>query len=149
MEHYLALRIGHSVPAVLLMLGLLAHIVIVWRAKGKKPEILQEKLYRTRVISLPVFTLLAVSVPITGWWMTHLSGLPLSQKWLMLSIALLPLIFIFGAFLYSNLSRWQLQLINKEPTRGRDQIFAVIWAVLILIVLLAISALMGAKPGFN
>ena len=146
MESYLTLRIAHSVPAVLLMLGLLAHIVIVWRAKGKEPAVLQQKLQRTRVISLPLFALLAVSMPITGWWMTHITGLPLSQKWLMISIALLPLIFIFGGFLYGNLSRWQLQLANKQKTSGRSQVFAVLWAVLILLVLLATSALMGAKP---
>ncbi len=146
MESYLTLRIAHSVPAVLLMLGLLAHIVIVWRAKGKEPAVLQQKLQRTRVISLPLFALLAVSMPITGWWMTHITGLPLSQKWLMISIALLPLIFIFGGFLYGNLSRWQLQLANKQKTSGRRQVFALLWAVLILLVLLATSALMGAKP---
>ena len=146
MDSYLTLRIAHSVPAVLLMLGLLAHIVIVWRAKGKEPAVLQQKLQRNRAISLPLFALLAVSMPITGWWMTHITGLPLSQKWLMISIALLPLIFIFGGFLYGNLSRWQLQLANKQKTSGRRQVFALLWAVLILLVLLATSALMGAKP---
>ena len=146
MDSYLTLRIAHSVPAVLLMLGLLAHIVIVWRAKGKEPAVLQQKLQRTRAISLPLFALLAVSMPITGWWMTHITELPLSQKWLMISIALLPLIFIFGGFLYGNLSRWQLQLANKQKTSGRRQVFALLWAVLILLVLLATSALMGAKP---
>ena len=146
MDSYLALRISHSVPAVLLILGLIAHIVIVWRAKGKEPPVLAAKLRRTRVISLPIFALLAFTLPVTGWWLAHLSGWPLSQKWLMISIALLPLIFIFGGFLYSNLSRWQLQLANKQNASGRDQGLAVLWAVLVLLVLLATSALMGAKP---
>lgn len=146
MENYLVLRISHSVPAVLLLLGVLAHIIIVWRARGKGPVILAEKLRRTRVISLPVFALLALSLPITGWWMTHLSGLPLSQKWLMLSIALLPLLFIFGGFLYSNLSRWQLQLAQQKSASARDQGLALLWAILVFVVLLATSALMGAKP---
>lgn len=146
MENYLVLRISHSVPAVLLLLGVLAHIIIVWRAGGKGPVILAEKLRRTRVISLPVFALLALSLPITGWWMTHLSGLPLSQKWLMLSIALLPLLFIFGGFLYSNLSRWQLQLAQQKSASARDQGLALLWAILVFVILLATSALMGAKP---
>lgn len=146
MESYLALRIGHGAPAVLLILGVLAHIVIVWRAKGKASALLQEKLRRTRVISLPIFALLALSLPISGWWMTHLSGLPLSQTWLMLSIALLPLLFVFGGFLYSNLSRWQLELANQRSVSGRDQGLALFWAVLLLLLLVAISALMGAKP---
>ena len=146
MENYLALRIGHSVPAVLLLLGMLAHIVIVWRAKGKGAAVLQQKLRRTRVISLPAFALLALSLPISGWWMTHLSGLPLSQKWLMISIALLPLLFIFGGLLYGNLTRWQALLASQQNTSSRQQVFAVLWAVLVLLVLLATSALMGAKP---
>ncbi len=146
MDNYLALRIGHSVPAILLMLGLIAHIVIVWRAKGKEPAVLAQKLHRTRVISLPVFAVLALSLPISGWWMAHLAGWPLSQKWLMISIALLPLIFIFGGFLYSNLSRWQIQLTNKQNASTSDQVFALLWAVLVLLVLLGTSALMGAKP---
>ncbi len=146
MDNYLALRIGHSVPAILLMVGLIAHIVIVWRAKGKEPAVLAQKLHRTRVISLPVFAVLALSLPISGWWMAHLAGWPLSQKWLMISIALLPLIFIFGGFLYSNLSRWQIQLTNKQNASTSDQVFALLWAVLVLLVLLGTSALMGAKP---
>lgn len=140
------LRIGHSVPAVLLMLGLIAHIVIVWRAKGKEPAVLAQKLHRTRVISLPTFAVLALTLPISGWWMAHLAGWPLSQKWLMISIALLPLIFVFGGFLYSNLSRWQLQLANKQSASASDQVFALLWAVLVLLLLLGTSALMGAKP---
>ena len=146
MDSYLALRIGHSVPAVLLMLGLIAHIVIVWRAKGKEPAVLAQKLHRTRVISLPVFAILALTLPISGWWMAHLAGWPLSQKWLMISIALLPLVFIFGGFLYSNLSRWQIQLANKQSASASDQVFALLWAVLVLLLLLGTSALMGAKP---
>ncbi|HKM37448.1 MAG TPA: DUF2269 family protein [Thiopseudomonas sp.] len=146
MESYLALRIGHSVPAVLLLLGVIAHIVIVWRAMGKEPAVLQQKLRRTRMISLPAFAVLAASLPVTGWWMTHLTGMPLSQKWLMISIALLPLIFIFGGFLYSNLSRWQLALATQKSTSARDKGLALLWAVLVLLLLLATSALMGAKP---
>lgn len=140
------IRIGHSVPAILLMLGLIAHIVIVWRAKGKEPAVLQQKLQRTRAISLPIFALLALSLPITGWWMTHLTGLPLSQKWLMISIALLPLIFIFGGLLYGNLARWQAHVTAQQRASARQQGFALVWAVAVLLVLLATSALMGAKP---
>lgn len=146
MENYLVLRIAHSVPAVLLLLGVIAHIVIVWRAKAKEPAVLQQKLRRTRTISLPAFAVLTASLPITGWWMAHLAGWPLSQKWLMISIALLPLIFIFGGFLYSNLSRWQLQSELQQSTSGRDQFLGLLWALLVLLLLLATSALMGAKP---
>ena len=146
MDSYLVLRISHSIPAVLLILGVLAHIIIVWRAKGKGSVVLAQKLRRTSMISLPVFTVLAATLPITGWWLSHLSGRPLSQKWLMISIILMPVLFIFGGLLYGNLSRWQTQLVNQQNASGRQQAFAVLWAVLVLLVLLGISALMGAKP---
>ena len=146
MDSYLVLRISHGVPAALLILGVLAHLIIVWRAKGKGPVVLAQKLRRTCMISLPVFTVLAATLPITGWWLSHLSGRPLSQKWLMISIALMPVLFIFGGLLYGNLSRWQTQLATQQNASGRQQVFAVLWAVLLLLVLLGISALMGAKP---
>lgn len=146
MENYLLLRIGHSVPAVLLLLGVLAHIIIVWRATTKEPGVLAQKLRRTRNISLPAFALLAVSLPISGWWMTHLTGLPLSQKWLMISIALLPLVFVFGGLLYGSLGRWQIQLAQQQSASTQQKIFALLWAILLLLVLLATSAVMGAKP---
>jgi uncharacterized membrane protein len=146
LDSYLVLRISHGVPAALLILGVLAHLIIVWRAKGKGPVVLTQKLRRTCMISLPVFTVLAATLPITGWWLSHLSGRPLSQKWLMISIALMPVLFIFGGLLYGNLSRWQTQLATQQNASGRQQAFAVLWAVLLLLVLLGISALMGAKP---
>jgi hypothetical protein len=61
----------------------------------------------------------------------------------MISIALMPVLFIFGGLLYGNLSRWQTQLATQQNASGRQQAFAVIWAVLLLLVLLGISALMG------
>jgi len=143
---YLAIRIGHGLPAVLLLLGLIVHVVIVWRARKLSAELLQKKLNRTQRISLPLFALLTLSLPISGWWMTHLAGMPLSQKWLMLSIALLPLIFIFLGLLNSNLGRWQQLLAEQKTASSKQQVFALLWAVAAIILLLAISALMGAKP---
>lgn len=145
MSTYLAIRISHGLPAVLVLLGLLAHIVIIWRARSKDDEVLQRKLQRTQRISLPVFVLLSLSLPISGWWMTHLAAMPLSQLWLMLSIALLPLVFIFFALLYRNLGRWQLMLAKKTPT-AKQPVFALFWALAVFVLLLAISAIMGAKP---
>jgi len=143
---YLAIRISHGLPAVLLLLGLLVHVLIVWRARNKGAEVLQKKLQRTQHISLPLFALLALSLPISGWWMAHLAGIPLSQKWLMLSIILLPLIFVFWGLLYNNLARWQHLLATKKTASNKQQIFALIWAIAAFVLVLAISAIMGAKP---
>lgn len=146
MSTYLAIRISHGLPAILLLLGLIAHVVIVWRARKLSADLLQKKLNRTQRISLPLFALLTLSLPISGWWMTHLAGMPLSQKWLMLSIALLPLIFVFLGLLYNNLARWQNLLATNKPVSNKQQVFALVWASATFVLVLAISALMGAKP---
>lgn len=146
MSHYLAIRISHGVPAVLLLLGLMVHVLMMWRARSKGAEVLQKKLQRTQRISLPLFAVLTLSLPVTGWWLTHLAGMPLSQLWLMLSIALLPLIFIALALLYGNLGRWQRQLAAEQNASTAQQVLALVWALLAIGLLLGISALMGAKP---
>ena len=56
-------QVRSRIPAILLLLGVIAHIVIVWRAKGKEPAVLQQKLQRTRAISLPVFALFVKHQP--------------------------------------------------------------------------------------
>jgi len=64
----------------------------------------------------------------------------------MISIALLPLVFVFGGLLYGSLGRWQIQLAQQQSASTQQKIFALLWAVLLLLVLLATSAVMGAKP---
>lgn len=146
MEHYLTVRIVHGAAAVLLMLGLLVHIIIMWRARGADNELLARKLRRTRLISLPLFALLWLSLPVSGWWLTHWAAIPLSQRWLLVSILLLPLFVPFGLLLNANLSRWQALALAKQPASGKQQGFALAWALTLLVLMLAISGLMGAKP---
>ena len=146
MEHYLTVRIIHGAAAVLLMLGVAVHIFIVWRARAAEPDVLQRKLRRTRLLSLPLFALLWLSLPISGWWLTHWAALPLSQRWLLISILLLPVFVPFGLLLNANLARWQRLIAAKQAASGKQQVFALIWALALLILLLAISGLMGAKP---
>lgn len=48
MDHYLLLKIVHSVVAVLLPLGLIVHTVMLWKAHRKADAaVLQRKLQRT------------------------------------------------------------------------------------------------------
>jgi len=144
---YLAIRISHSLPAILLLLGIIAHLIIVWRAKSKDAQQLAAKLQRTRNISLPVFALLLLSLPVSGWWLTSLAGFPLGQTWLLASILLLPVLFVVLWLIYRSLGQW-LQATVSEPAQdpGKAPLLALIWTLLLLLVLLAISALMGAKP---
>lgn len=146
MEHYLTVRIVHGLAAVLLMLGLLAHVFMLWRARKGAPERLQQKLRRTRLNSLPLFALLWLSLPISGWWLTHWAGMPLGQRWLLISILLLPLFVPFGLLLNANLARWQRLLVAKQQASTKQQVFALSWVLILFVLLLAISGLMGAKP---
>jgi uncharacterized membrane protein len=131
MEHYLTLRIVHGATAVLLLLGVIVHLIMLWKAgRGSDEAVLQRKLQRTRRLSLPV----------TGWWLTHLAGWPLGQFWLLASSVLLLVLIPLVLLLAGRLSAWQAA---GSPTAARN---AAIYAVLVLVVLIAITALMGAKP---
>lgn len=145
MDHYLLLKIVHSVVAVLLPLGLIVHTVMLWKAHRKADAaVLQRKLQRTRCMSLPALAVLAVSMPLSGWWLAHLAGWPLGQLWLLLSAILLIPLGVFGLLLAGRLSAWQALGATPAPTRLLR--FIIAYAVLILVILLAIFALMGAKP---
>lgn len=145
MEHYKLLYITHAVLAALLPLGVIAHVIILWRASRRaEAGVLQRKLQRTRLISLPVLAVLALLLPLSGWWLVHLAGWPLGQLWLLASsvlfLTLVPLCLLLGG----RLRAWQL--MGDEPAPPRLPRFALAYAGLILLVLLAIMGLMGAKP---
>lgn len=145
MSSYLLIRIAHSLPAVLLVVGVLVHIIMVWRAGRKEPEVLSKKLQRTYKLSLPLFVVVTLSLPISGWWLVHLSGMPMSLFWLQLSIMLLPLVFIFFGLLRFSLGRWQQRLTAKQPAQ-KQAVISLVLGSGCLFTLIAISALMGAKP---
>lgn len=146
MEHYLTVRILHGAAAVLLMLGLAVHIFMLWRSRSADSEVLARKLSRTRKLSLPLFALMWLSIPVSGWWLTHWAAIPLDQRWLLISIALLPAFVPFALLLQGNLGHWQRLASAKQQASGKHQAFALLWALVLLLLLLAISGLMGAKP---
>ncbi|MCU1718498.1 DUF2269 domain-containing protein [Pseudomonas sp. 5P_3.1_Bac2] len=145
MEHYLLLKILHSAPAVLVLLGVLAHIFMLWKAaRGGDSAVLQRKLKRTRLISLPVLSLLALSLPVSGWWLVNLAGLPLGQTWLLGSSLLFAVLVIVVLLLNGRLAAWQA--LGATPAPSKITRFSAVYAVLIVVLLLAILGLMGAKP---
>lgn len=145
MEHYLLLRIVHAIAAVLVLLGLLAHIFMLWKASRRADtEVLQRKLGNTRRFSLPALAVVAASLPLTGWWMTHLTGWPLGQLWLLLSSVLLLVLLVLGLLLAGRLRAWH-QLGATPAPKGLLRLSG-LYAGLMVIVLLAIFGLMGAKP---
>lgn len=144
MEYYLPLRIVHAVSAVLLLLGLLAHIFMLWKAsRGADAAVLQRKLGNTRRFSLPALAVLAAALPLTGWWMAHLGGWPLGQLWLLLSSILLLVLLVLGLLLAGRLRAWHLAVGSAPASVTR---LSALYAGLIVLVLLAIFGLMGAKP---
>ncbi|MDM8348747.1 DUF2269 family protein [Pseudomonas sp. sp1636] len=145
MEHYLLLRIVHSLPGILLLLGVLAHALMLWKARrGGDAAILQRKLRRTRMISLPLLGLLALSLPVSGWALVDMVGWPLGQTWLLLGSILFALMMLFGLLLAGRLAAWQA--LGEAPATSRLLVFTAAYAGLIVLLLLAIMGLMGAKP---
>ena len=145
MEHYQLLKVAHSAPAMLLLLGVLVHIFMLAKAaRSGDAALLQRKLRRTRLISLPLLGLLALSLPVSGWWLVNLAGLPLSQTWLLGSSVLFAVLALFGLLLAGRLNAWQA--LGDAPAPTRLLRFAVVYAGLVLLLLLAIMGLMGAKP---
>jgi uncharacterized membrane protein len=144
MEHYLLLRIVHAASAVLLLLGVLAHFLMLWKASRRgDAEVLQRKLRNTRRFSLPALAVVGASLPVTGWWLTHLAGWPLGQLWLLASSILLLVLLVLGLLLAGRLRAWQLAV---APVPANVPRLAAVYAGLMLLVLLAIFGLMGAKP---
>ena len=145
MEHYPLLKMAHMLPGILLLVGLLAHVFMLWKAaRAGDALVLQRKLKRTRLISLPLLGLLALTLPVSGWWLVHLGGFSLGQTWLLVSSVLFAVLVILGLLLAGRLGAWQA--LGGAPATARLLRFSAAYAGLILLLLLAIMGLMGAKP---
>ncbi|MCP9339878.1 DUF2269 family protein [Stutzerimonas xanthomarina] len=145
MEHYQLLNMTHAALAILLTLGLIAHIIMLWKAwRRADPVVLQNKLRRTRLMSLPLLAVFALLLPVTGWWLAHLAGLPLGQLWLLASSVLFLVLVPLGLLLGGRLRAWQA--LGDTPAPAALPRFALVYAGLILLILVAIMGLMGAKP---
>lgn len=145
MEHYPLLKMLHMLPGILLLVGVPVHLFMLWKAsRSGDNAVLQRKLKRTRLISLPVLGLLALSLPVTGWLLVDLIGWPLSQTWLLFSSVLFAVLMLIGLLLAGRLGAWQA--LNGAPAPKRLLGFCATYAGLIMLLLLIIMGLMGAKP---
>ncbi len=144
MEHYLSIRIVHATTAILLTLGVIVHLLMLWKAARRaEPALLQRKLERTRRMSLPLLAVLGLSLPLTGWWLANLAGYPPGQLWLLASSLLFLTLIPLTLLLAARLGAWQASG-NALPARAPR--VALLYAGLILLVLIASMGLMGAKP---
>jgi uncharacterized membrane protein len=145
MEPYLLLRIAHGAPAILLLLGVLAHALMLWKAwRGGDALVLQRKLRRTRLISLPLLGALALSLPVSGWWLVDRGGWPLGQAWLLGSSLLFGVLMLVGLLLAGRLNAWQA--LGETPAPVNLLRFTGAYVGLVVLLLLLIMGLMGAKP---
>lgn len=145
MEHYTLLKIVHSLPGILVLLGLIAHTFMLWKAaRGGDALVLQRKLRRTRLISLPLLAVLALTLPLSGWWLVDLAGFSLGQSWLLISSILFGVLMLAGLLLAGRLAAWQA--LGAAPASSRLLGFTAAYAGLLVLLLLAIMGLMGAKP---
>jgi uncharacterized membrane protein len=145
MEHYQLLKIAHSAPSILLLLGVLAHVFMLWKAaRVGDAAVLQRKLKRTRLISLPVLGLLALSLPVSGWWLVNLAGFPLGLTWLLASSVLFGVLVLVGLLLNGRLAAWQA--LGDSPAPANLLRLCAVYAGLLVLLLLVIMGLMGAKP---
>jgi uncharacterized membrane protein len=145
MEHYQLLKIARSAPGILLLLGVLAHVFMLWKAaRVGDAAVLQRKLKRTRLISLPVLGLLALSLPVSGWWLVNLAGFPLGLTWLLASSVLFGVLVLVGLLLNGRLAAWQA--LGDSPAPANLLRLCAVYAGLLVLLLLVIMGLMGAKP---
>ncbi|ERI53572.1 hypothetical protein N878_14915, partial [Pseudomonas sp. EGD-AK9] len=108
MEHYLLVRILHGAPGILLLLGLIAHGVMLFKAqRAGDAAVLARKLRVTLLYSLPAFAVLALSLPLTGWWLVDNVGWPLGQTWLLLGSILYAVLMLLGLLLAGRLAAWR------------------------------------------
>jgi uncharacterized membrane protein len=144
MEHYPLLKMLHMLPGILLLVGVLVHLFMLWKAsRSGDAAVSQRKLKRTRLISLPVLGLLALSLPVTGMALVGIVGLPLSQTWLLLSNVLFVVLVVLTLLLAGRLAAWQAAGASVAASVPR---LSAAYAGLIILLLLVIMGLMGAKP---
>ncbi|MNY15373.1 hypothetical protein D3C86_1485820 [compost metagenome] len=88
--------------------------------------------------------MLALSLPVSGWGLVDMVGWPLGQTWLLLGSILFALMMLFGLLLAGRLAAWQA--LGEAPASSRLLGFTAAYAGLIVLLLLVIMGLMGAKP---
>ena len=141
METFTALKLLHGVSTVLLFVSALALLVVVirrWRAGDK--DLSGGALRRPWGLVWALMGLCLLALPVSGWWLVHLAGWPLSQLWLLAGSCLYLLGSLSWLWLVVRLNRLRLGRVAKHPR------LTLVLAILCAVCFLAIAGLMGAKP---
>lgn len=141
METFTALKLLHGVSTVLLFVSALALLVVVirrWRAGDK--DLSGGALRRPWGLVWTLMGLCLLALPVSGWWLVHLAGWPLSQLWLLAGSCLYLLGSLSWLWLVVRLNRLRLGRVARYPW------FTLGLAIFCAVCFIAIAGLMGAKP---
>ena len=141
METFTALKLLHGVSTLLLFVSAITLLVVVirrWRAGDK--NLSGGALRRPWGLVWALMGLCLLALPVSGWWLVHLAGWPLSQLWLLAGSCLYLLGSLSWLWLVVHLNRLRLGRVAKHPR------FTLVLAILCAVCFVAIAGLMGAKP---
>jgi len=147
---YLLLKLAHVLLAVLAIGANLTYAL--WLRLGERePEHLPYTIRGIRAIDRRVTNPAYALLLVTGLAMALLSGIPLTQMWLVLAIAIYVAAAVLGYFVFGPVVRGELAALERggarDPEyfrlRGRARTLGVITTAMVLTIL----ALMVVKPG--
>lgn len=141
MEMFTTLKLLHGVSTLLLFVS--AAALLVWLIRGWRAgdtTILSRALRRPWGFVWLLMGLCLLALPVSGWWLVHLAGWPLSQRWLLAGSSLYLLGSLSWLWLVVRLNRLRLGHTARHPR------FTLGLAVFCTLCFIAIAGLMGAKP---
>lgn len=141
METFTALKLLHGVSTLLLFVCAIALLVVVIRRnRAGDKNVSGGALRRPWGFVWALMGLCLLALPVSGWWLVHLAGWPLSQLWLLAGSCLYLLGALSWVWLVVRLNRLRLGRVAKHPR------FTLLLAILCAVCFVAIAGLMGAKP---
>jgi len=141
METFTALKLLHGVSTLLLFVSAVALLVVVirrWRAGDK--NLSGGVVQRPWSYVWALMGLCLLALPVSGWFLVHLAGWPLSQIWLLAGSCLYLLGSLSWLWLVVRLNRLRLGRMARYPW------FTLVLAIFCAVCFIAIAGLMGAKP---
>ena len=116
METFTALKLLHGVSTLLLFVSAIALLVVVirrWRAGDK--NLSGGVVQRPWGFVWALMGLCLLALPVSGWFLVHLAGWPLSQMWLLAGSCLYLLGSLSWVWLVVRLNRLRLGRVARYP----------------------------------
>ena len=141
METFTALKLLHGAATLLLFVSAVTLLVVAirrWRAGDK--NLAGGVVQRPWSFVWALMGLCLLALPVSGWFLVHLAGWPLSQLWLLAGSSLYLVGGLSWLWLLVRLNRLRLGRVARHPG------FTLGLAIFCTICFIAIAGLMGAKP---